>query len=80
VKELSWSNGPGKLTKAFGITNQQNGIDLTDKNSGLWIEPYKNIPDSTVTIGARVGLYSVPEPWYSKPWRFLIPEKTNLEE
>ena len=80
VHEKNWSNGPGKLTKAYGITNQQNGIDLTDKNSGLWIEPYKNIPDSTVTIGPRVGLYSVPEPWYSKPWRFLIPEKTNLEE
>lgn len=76
----NWSNGPGKLTKAFGITNDQHGMDLTETASGLWVESYRSIPDSRVTIGPRVGLYTVPEPWFSKPWRFLIPEKTNLEE
>jgi len=25
-----------------------------------------------VTIGPRVGLYSVPEPWKSIAWRFLV--------
>ncbi len=30
------------------------------------------IPDSAVTTGPRVGLNSVPEPWKSIPWRFLV--------
>jgi hypothetical protein len=25
-----------------------------------------------VTIGPRVGLNKTPEPWLSKPWRFLV--------
>ncbi len=71
------TNGPAKLTLAFGITSQQNNIDLTVTDSGLWIEPALEIPDSSVTNGPRVGLYNVPEPWKSMPWRFLI-KRENL--
>jgi DNA-3-methyladenine glycosylase len=71
VAARNLTNGPAKLTLAFGIDSQQNNIDLTNSDSGLWIEPGVVIPDSSVTIGARVGLYSVPEPWKSIPWRFL---------
>ena len=66
--------GPGKLTQALGITVSQNYADLTDPDSGLWIEAGVKIPDSSVTIGARVGLNTTPEPWFSKPWRFLVKE------
>lgn len=71
AKRADWTNGPAKLTAAFGIDSQQNTIDLTNKNSGLWIEPGIVISDSNVTTGPRVGLYSVPEPWKSIPWRFM---------
>ena len=64
--------GPGKLTQAMGITKSENGIDLTDSASGLWIEAGIQIPNSRVTKSPRVGLYNVPEPWKSKPWRFLV--------
>jgi DNA-3-methyladenine glycosylase len=64
--------GPGKLTQALGIHRNENGVDLTRTDSGLWIEAWKAIPDSAVTIGSRVGLNTVPEPWKSKPWRFLL--------
>jgi DNA-3-methyladenine glycosylase len=66
------TDGPAKLTLAFGIDSQHNGIDLTSTESGLWIEPGIEIPDSSVTNRPRVGLYSVPEPWKSIPWRFLV--------
>jgi DNA-3-methyladenine glycosylase len=65
------TKGPAKLTQALGINRSQNGIDLTSRNSALRIETGEPIPDETVTNSPRVGLYSVPEPWKSKPWRFL---------
>ncbi len=64
--------GPGKLTQALGITKSENQIDLTEANSGLWIEAGQFIPDKNVTINPRVGLYTVSEPWKSMPWRFLM--------
>ena len=64
--------GPGKLTQALGITKRENGADLTRRTSGLWIETGQTVPDSAVTIGPRVGLNNTPEPWLSKPWRFLV--------
>lgn len=64
--------GPGKLCQAMGIGNSENNADLAAPASGLWIETGVNVPDSAVTISPRVGLYSVPEPWKSKPWRFLV--------
>lgn len=69
--------GPGKLTQAMGITKSENTVDLTEASNGLsgnglWIEAGFSIPDKNVTIGPRVGLNSVPEPWLSKPWRFFV--------
>ncbi|HEY3313420.1 MAG TPA: DNA-3-methyladenine glycosylase [Anaerolineales bacterium] len=71
VVRAEWTNGPAKLTQAFGIGSAQNGIDLTSTASDLHIETGVVISDANVTIGPRVGLYSVPEPWKSMPWRFL---------
>jgi DNA-3-methyladenine glycosylase len=66
--------GPGKLTQAMGITKSENNTDLTEAGSQLRIEAGISVPDSSVTIGARVGLNSTPEPWLSKPWRFFAKE------
>ena len=67
-----WTDGPGKLAQAFGIDKSFNGVDLCRRESGLWIEMGERISDENVTIGARVGLNSVPEPWKSVPWRFFV--------
>jgi len=68
--------GPGKLTQAMGITKNENMVDLTVAGSELWIEAGDSVSDKNVTIGPRVGLNSVPEPWFSKPWRFLVKSST----
>ncbi len=64
--------GPGKLTQAMGITKSENTLDLTVRKSKLWIEEGVSVPKKNVTIGPRVGLNKTPEPWLSKPWRFLV--------
>ena len=64
--------GPAKLTQALGIDGTLNGIDLCSPASGLWIEPGLPVPESAVLTGPRVGLYTVPEPWKSIPWRFRM--------
>jgi DNA-3-methyladenine glycosylase len=64
--------GPGKLCQALGITKSENGVDLTETTDGLWIEAGLKVPYSLVTKGPRVGLNNTPEPWLSKPWRFLV--------
>ncbi len=70
-----WTDGPGKLTQALNIAKSFNGVDLCSRESGLWIEAGESVSDENVTIGARVGLNNVPEPWKSMPWRFLIKTK-----
>ncbi len=64
--------GPGKLCQALGITKAENGVDLTKTSGGLWIEAGIKVPDPLVLKGPRVGLNCTPEPWLSKPWRFLV--------
>ena len=75
-----WTDGPAKLAQALGIDKAFNGADLCSRESGLWIEAGERISDKSVTIGARVGLNNVPEPWKSKPWRFLVKKKKPLVE
>jgi len=72
-----WTDGPGKLCQALAITGALNGTDLCSPDSPLFVEQGDPIPDDGVTIGPRVGLYSVPEPWKSVPWRFLARDGTD---
>lgn len=72
--------GPGKLCQAMGIGKGENGADLTETASGLWIEAGVKVPNSLVTKSPRVGLYSVPEPWKSKPWRFKVNDHVIANE
>lgn len=49
------TNGPGKLTKALGITREQNGCSL--QSDVIWIEDRKlRIPDEKVEITPRIGV------------------------
>ena len=64
--------GPAKLTQALGVDGRLNGLDLCDPHSELWIEAGQPVDDRAVVTGPRVGLFTVPEPWKSIPWRFRI--------
>ena len=55
-KKRDLLNGPGKFCRSFGLTTQQNGLDLT--GDCLYLEerfvPVKNIIQST-RIGIKLG-------------------------
>ena len=67
-----WTDRPAKLTQALGITGDFNGVNLCDRSSDLWIEHGETFPAGDVIQTARVGLNTVPEPWKSIPWRFVV--------
>lgn len=68
-KEKDISNGPGKLTKALGITKEDNGKDLVNDET-IWLEDdgfkVKEIVETT-----RIGIDYAEEDAL-KPWRFYI--------
>jgi DNA-3-methyladenine glycosylase len=76
ANKSGWTDGPAKLTQALAVDGAFNRADLCSKESNLWIEEGETIPDQYVGRSARVGLNSVPEPWRSIPWRFLVEEGT----
>lgn len=67
-----WTDGPGKICQALDIDRRLNGTDLCAPDAILYVETGLTIPDSSVTISPRVGLYTVPEPWKSIPWNFKV--------
>jgi len=66
------ADGPAKVCEALAVDKHFNGRDLCDSSSQLFIEKGVHLPDRFVIRGPRVGLYSVPEPWKSCPWRFRV--------
>lgn len=74
-----WTNGPGRLTVAMGISGDHNRFDMTGQTDGLWIEQGIAIPDEDVQTSPRVGLgKNVGEPWLSIPWRWYIRDNPHV--
>ena len=67
-----WTDGPGKLSLALNINGDLNGLNVCSAASPLYIAPGIAITPETIQSGPRVGLESVPEPWRSKAWRFMV--------
>ena len=61
-------NGPGKLTKALGITRQWNNRDLTVKEK-IWIEDDGR--KAEFECSKRVGIDYASEEDRNKLWRFI---------
>jgi DNA-3-methyladenine glycosylase len=71
-------DGPAKICQAFALDGAWSGYDLCQEQASLYLAPGLEVPDCGVTLGPRVGLNKVPEPWKSIPWRFSI-QATDIQ-
>ncbi|MFQ6134229.1 MAG: DNA-3-methyladenine glycosylase [Nitrososphaerales archaeon] len=62
------ASGPGKLTKAFQITREDNGRDVTDASSPLTVCEPAELEEFKVVQTTRIGIRVARE----RPWRFYI--------
>lgn len=69
------TNGPGRLTRALGITRADNEVDLTRPTSRIFLAERVRRPRVATT--ARVGVAYAGE-WADKPWRFFDPESPHV--
>ena len=60
-------SGPGKLTRAFGITKAQNGLDLVSGRD-VYVAAGTRVPHEAIGVGSRVGISVATE----RPWRFFV--------
>jgi len=62
----------------------EEGLDLINKRRNgrpqkqLFIEENMDIPTRLIQKTPRIGLDSVPEPWRSKPWRFIVTDLNSI--
>ena len=70
--ERNWTNGPGKLSQALSIDGGLNGSKIFGTDAVIYVEDRSVIDSRLIRTGPRVGLDSVPEPWRSIPWRFMV--------
>ncbi len=67
-------NGPGRLTRAFGIGRSLNARPAAPA-SGLWLEDDGLVvPRRAIRSGPRVGVAYAGPVWAAKPWRFVLAE------
>lgn len=67
-----WTNGPAKICQALDIDGVLNGLDVCKPKSPLYLEFGDNVNPQTIKSAPRVGLNSVPEPWKTIAWRFVV--------
>ncbi|MCL2610301.1 MAG: DNA-3-methyladenine glycosylase [Defluviitaleaceae bacterium] len=69
IEGINISNGPGKLTKAMGITKDLDGTKL---NVGqLIIDEVSCVYPKNIITSPRIGIPNK-EPWTGKPLRFYV--------
>ena len=63
--------GPGLVAAAFDISRADTGVDLLDPSAGLRLVVGE--PAGRIEASPRIGIDYAPEPWRSRPWRFVDP-------
>lgn len=70
IRGVEGASGPGRVTKALGITRAENKLPLTPE-TGLWIED-DGAPPPAYIASPRVGIDYATKEDRERPWRYLI--------
>jgi DNA-3-methyladenine glycosylase len=65
---VAGGEGPGKLCRLWGINKDQNGVDLCNPESDIWIVRGEKVGNSEIQESTRIGLKVAEE----RPWRFYL--------
>ena len=65
-RDVDLTNGPGKLTQAFGIDDRFHGVPLTEPD--LFLADGPSVPDADVATSSRIGISK----GVDRPWRFFV--------
>ncbi|WP_428266612.1 DNA-3-methyladenine glycosylase [Haliangium sp.] len=69
-RDPSLARGPGKLTRALGLSRAHNGLDLA-RDERLYLAPGRAVPAAEVAVGPRVGIDYAGD-WAAAPLRFWV--------
>jgi DNA-3-methyladenine glycosylase len=67
--------GPGRLTKAIGITGRLNA-KVASEETGVWFSEAPILSNRRVSRSPRIGVNYAGPTWSAKPYRFTL-EQTN---
>ena len=70
IRGIEGASGPGRVTKALGLTTAQNRIPLCPQ-SGIWVED-DGTPSPPFEALPRVGIDYAQKEDRERPWRYLV--------
>jgi DNA-3-methyladenine glycosylase len=78
MKKKGFTDGPGKVTQAMGITVLDNGVDLSGDR--IWVEDTGiKIQPKDIVVGPRIGVDYARED-AALPYRFLLQDPERIIE
>lgn len=78
--ERGWTDGPAKLCQALRIDRELNAKNLRITADGLWVSDVGvSFNAASVDVTPRIGMNSVPEPWFSIPWRWVVRPEERMK-
>ncbi|WP_435198803.1 DNA-3-methyladenine glycosylase [Janibacter sp. GS2] len=73
VRERDLARGPGRLTKALGLTGDDNGASVVGGGTPFALHaPSEPVPDALVRTGPRVGVSGPGGDGAAHPWRYWL--------
>ncbi len=67
-------DGPGKLCRLWNIDKTQNGVDLLDPASTLYLEAGTKYGARQISVTERIGINVAVE----RPWRFFVTDHPHV--
>jgi DNA-3-methyladenine glycosylase len=76
IRSVETASGPGRLSKALGITGALNGLPANER-TGLWFMRTKQPACVQIVRTPRIGVKYAGPIWSAKDLRFLLKPKNS---